>query len=536
MRVVTAEQMRELDRRTIEERGVPSIRLMERAGREVAAAVDARLADRPGGAPVVVLCGRGNNGGDGWVVARLLHARGTCDVTAFLMGRFSDVDGDAREMLDEARRAGVPIVEVENDPAWTAAARRLTGAGLIIDALVGTGLNRPLGGLLARVVADANAAQAPVVSVDVPSGLLESPPGGAARRGSDCGTVNDDAVPAVHATLTVTFAAPKLALLQHPEHTGNLSVADIGIPADLIDALDGPRIELLTPVSLRRCVPIRRLDTHKGECGRVLIVAGSRGKTGAAQLAGLGALRAGAGLVTVATPESCLEIVARVPEYMTHPLPDCDGAVTGSGLDVLLAAPADVVAAGPGLGTGEGAGRLIHALLDRQTAPPLVLDADALNVCATAPQRLRGNRNAEVVITPHPGEMARLVGTTTAAVQSDRIGIARTFAQAHDVHVVLKGARTVIAAPDGTVQVNATGNSGMATGGSGDVLTGAIAGWIGQVPRLTDAIALAVHVHGRAGDLAAQEMGATGLIAGDIATRLGRAAVALTREGLAEGA
>ena len=536
MRVVTAAQMRELDRRAIEERGVPSIELMERAGREVVAAVDAGLAGRPRGAPVVVLCGRGNNGGDGWVVARLLHARGVCDVTAFLMGRTSDVNSDARKMLDGARRAGVPIVEVEDTAAWTAAAWRLADAGLIIDALVGTGLNRPLGGLLAHVVADVNAARAPVVAVDVPSGLLEPAPGGVERWGSHRGTMNDDAAPAVRATLTVTFAAPKVPLLLHPDHTGTLSVADIGIPADLVDGLDGPRIELLTPASLRHRVPIRSVDTHKGECGRILIIAGSRGKTGAAQLAGLGALRAGAGLVTVATPESCLDIVARVPEYMTHPLPDCDGAVSGAGLDALPVASADVVAVGPGLGTGEGAGRLVRALLDRQVAPPLVLDADALNICATAPQRLRGNRDAEVVITPHPGEMARLVGTTTAAVQTDRIGIARTFAQAHDLHVVLKGARTVIAAPDGTVKINATGNPGMATGGSGDVLTGTIAAWIGQAPRLTDAIALAVHLHGRAGDLAAEAMGETGLIAGDIAARLGHAAVGLTREGQGAGA
>ena len=536
MRVVTAAQMRELDRQAIEERGVPSIALMEHAGREVVAAIDARLPDRRGGGSVVVLCGRGNNGGDGWVVARLLHARGVCDVTALLVGRVSDVAGDAREMLDGAQHAGVPIVEVADDAAWTAAARRLADAGLIVDALVGTGLNRPLAGLQARVAADVNAAAAPVVSVDVPSGLLEQAPATMERWGDGGDAMNGDAAPAVRATLTVTFAAPKLTLLLHPDYAGTLTVADIGIPADLVDALDGPRIDLLTPAALRRRLPTRRADTHKGECGRVLIVAGSRGKTGAAQLAGLGALRAGAGLVTVATPESCLEMVARVPEYMTYPLPDRAGGVTGNGLDGLLAQPADVIAAGPGLGTGEGACRLVQALLDRETAAPLVLDADALNVCAAAPERLRGDRNAEVVITPHPGEMARLAGTTAAAVQCDRIGIARAFAQAHDLHVVLKGARTVIAAPNGTVRINATGNPGMATGGSGDVLTGTIAAWIGQVPHLTDAIALAVHLHGLAGDLAARDVGETGLIAGDIAARLGRAAAALAQEGDADGA
>ncbi len=518
MRVVTAGQMREADRRAIDERGVSSIELMDRAGREVVAAIDARMPDRLDGGPVTLLCGRGNNGGDGWVVARILRTRGLSDLSGLLIGRLDEVAGDAREMLDQAQRAGVPITEITDETAWEAAAARLQTSSLVVDALVGTGLNRPLTGTLARVVRDLNTAARSVVSIDVPSGLLEQAPAVGAR-----GT----APPAVRATLTVSLAAPKLALLLHPDATGELAVADIGIPRELIDGLDGPRIDMLTAPELRLRIPRRRADAHKGMFGRLLIVAGSRGKTGAAQLAGLGALRAGAGLVTVATPASCLELVARVPEYMTYPLAERDGTITRKALAALLANPWDVIAAGPGLGTGKGVMRLVHALIDREDPVPLVLDADALNVCAAAPKRLRGRPGTPIIITPHSGEMARLVGTTSAAVERDRIGIASTFAQDHELTVVLKGARTVIAAPDGTVQINTTGNAGMATGGSGDVLTGAIAGWIGQVDHLPDTVGLAVHLHGLAGDLAARDVGQTGVIAGDIAERLGLAAVML---------
>ena len=510
MRVLTPAQMREAERRTIRDHGVPALHLMERAGEEVVAAIEAHVAGRPGAA--TVLCGRGNNGGDGWVVARLLRQR-AWDVVGVLFGSAADVAGDARTNLGRVREAGVPLVEVLGQDDWNRCRSRLD-AGLVVDAVVGTGLDRPLAGLLAGVANDVNAARGPVVAIDLPSGLLSD----MSRRGDPC----------LRAGLTVTLAAPKLALALRPEPAGRMVVADIGVPSAVIAELAGPRIELLGAEALRPMVPVRPPESHKGDFGRVVIAAGSRGRTGAARLAGLGALCAGAGLVTVAAPESCLGMVVQEPEYMTLGLPDDNGVATGDGLDALLAGPWDVAAAGPGLGTGPGSRKIVQALLDRPGRGPLVLDADALTVCAEDPDRLRGRPEAPVVITPHPGEMARLSGVTVADIQRDRIGAAHGFATGHGVHVVLKGARTIVAAPNGAVRINTTGNPGLAKGGSGDVLTGVVAAWLGQLPDVNAAVALAVHLHGLAGDLAARERGQTGLLARDVARNLGLAAAKLS--------
>ena len=507
MRVLTPAQMREAERRTTGERGVSSLCLMERAGKEVVAAIEAHVESRPG--PVTVLCGRGNNGGDGWVVARLLRERGW-DVHGVLFGQADDVSGDARTNLERARQAGVPVAEVQGDDDWDRCRTRLGAGCLIVDALFGTGLTRPLTGLLATVAREVNAARAQVVAIDLPAGLLSD----MSRRDDPC----------VQAALTVTFAAPKLALALRPAPAGRVIVADIGVPADVIAELAAPRIRLLTAETIRPLVPVRPEESHKGDFGRVVIAAGSRGKTGAARLAGLGALRAGAGLVTVATPAACLGMVAQEPEYMTLGLPDEEGIANGDGLEELLAEEWDVVAAGPGLGTGAGCRTIVRALLDRPDRGVLVLDADALTVCGEDADLLRGRPEAPVVITPHPGEMARLSGTTAAGVQRDRVAAAHSFATEHGVHVVLKGARTVIAAPNGAVSINTTGNPGLAKGGSGDVLTGVVAAWLGQVRDVDAAVALAVHLHGLAGDLAAREMGESGVLARDIARWLGPAA------------
>ncbi len=515
MRILTPAQMRAAERRTIDDHRVSSLHLMERAGEAVVAAIEADVASRPGAA--TVLCGRGNNGGDGWVAARLLRERGW-EVAGILFARIDDVAGDARTNLDRTREAGVPVAEILDPDGWDRCRSRLESGGLVIDALFGTGLKRPLSGLLATVADDVNVAGRPVVAIDLPSGLLADlsrPPG-----------------PCLRATLTVTLGAPKLALALRPEAAGRVVVADIGIPAGVIPALDGPRIELLTAESIRPAAPVRPAESHKGDYGRIVIVAGSRGRTGAARLAGLGALRAGAGLVTVATPASCLGMVAQEPEYMTLGLPDEEGVATGAGLEAPLAGTFDIVAVGPGLGTGAGSRTIVHTLLDRPGRGPLVLDADALTVCAEDPGRLRGRPEAPVVITPHPGEMARLAAATVADIQRDRVGAAHGFATAHGVHVVLKGPRTVIANPDGAVRINTTGNPGMATGGSGDVLTGVVAAWLAQVEDTGAAVALAVHVHGLAGDLAAEEVGETAVIARDIAQNLGRAVEKLTGRGV----
>jgi len=518
MRVLTPAQMREAERRTMEEHGVSSLRLMERAGEEVVAAIAAHVESRPG--PVTVLCGRGNNGGDGWVAARLLRER-EWYVRGVLLGRADEVSGDARTNLERARQAGIPVAEVQNDDDWDRCRSRLATGRPIVDALFGTGLTRPLSGLLATVARDVNAAGGPVVAIDLPTGLLSD----MSRRDDPC----------FRAALTVTFAAPKLALALRPAPAGRVIVADIGVPADVVAKLPAPRIELLTAETIGSLVPVRPTESHKGDFGRVVIVAGSRGKTGAARLAGLGALRAGAGLVTIATPASCLGTVAQEPEYMTLGLPDEEGVATGDGLEELLAGPWDVVAAGPGLGTGAGCRRIVRALLDRPDRGRLVLDADALTVCGEDRDLLRGlvrgRPEAPVAITPHPGEMARLSGTTVADVQRDRVGVAHSFAREHGVHVVLKGARTVIAAPNGAVSINTTGNPGLAKGGSGDVLTGVVAAWLGQVRDVNAAVALAVHLHGLAGDLAAREMGESGMLARDVARRLGPAAAQMRDRG-----
>jgi NAD(P)H-hydrate epimerase len=330
--------------------------------------------------------------------------------------------------------------------------------------------------------------------------------------------------PAIRASVTVALAALKLPLVQMPaaEYAGRLVVADIGIPRSVIDAVDGPWIEAVTRDEARRLIPRRRPDSHKGHYGHVLVAAGSPGKTGAAILAARAALRSGAGLVTLAVPASLVPIVAaHDPEVMTLGLPESvDGTVAAEALGVIPSSGADVIVAGPGLGRGEDVVSFVLGLLSLDV--PLVLDADALNALADARAKWAPRRSA-TIITPHPGEMARLAQSSTADVQARRIEIARDFATAHDVHVVLKGHRTVVSTPGGRVSLNMTGNPGMATAGSGDVLAGAIGGWLGQIGEASAAARLAVYVHGLAGDLAAKEVGQVALIARDIIDQLGAA-------------
>jgi NAD(P)H-hydrate epimerase len=387
---------------------------------------------------------------------------------------------------------------------------------LIVDALFGTGLRGPLTGLAETLIADLNASGRPVVSVDLPSGLSADTP--------------DIPGPAVDATLTVTLGAPKLPLVLPPAEAlvGRLVVADIGIPTVVIDDLRGPRVELLTPAAMAPHVRERKVDAHKGDFGRVLIVAGSPGRTGAASLAGYAALRSGAGLVTVATPRSSAPIVAALgAEYMTLPLDEApDGTVADAAVQAILSADADVIAIGPGLGRSTSVTRVVLEVV-RRAAVPIVLDADAINAFAGRVDDLESHGSA-VVLTPHPGEMARLTGTSIEAIESQRLEAASSLATARRVHVVLKGHRTVVAAPDGRVAVNLTGNPGMATAGSGDVLTGMIAAWCGQLGDVDTAARLAVHLHGLAGDLAAARMSEVAMIAGDILDALGDAILQLT--------
>jgi NAD(P)H-hydrate epimerase len=514
MRVLNAAQMREADRRTIEEIGIPSLVLMENAGRQVVAAMEAVHGDLQDHV-IAVLCGRGNNGGDGFVIARTLLQRGV-DVSVFLIGRVADVRGDARVNLEILGRLGLTTVEVSDSQKWELHFSEVSNCTLIVDAIFGTGLNAPLTGLLETVVADVNASGIPVIAVDLPSGLSADS--------------HEPIGESIVAGTTVTLAAPKLSLVLPPAETraGDVVIADIGIPTEIIEALDGPRVELLTRSSMRQLITPRNPDTHKGDYGRVLIVAGSRGKTGAAHLAAIGALRSGAGLVTVATPSGCLPIVASMaPEYMTEAIDENPDGLDADGVDDLLESARDVLALGPGLGQAPGTRAFIQALVDRATLP-LVIDADGLNAFAGEPDRLAGREGRDVIITPHPGEMARLVGMSIEDVQGNRLEVARTFATTHHVYVVLKGHRTLIATPDGAVFINPTGNPGMASGGTGDVLSGMLAAWLAQLLDAEAACKLAVYLHGMAGDLAEADEGEIGMTAGDLAGHISDAILELT--------
>jgi hydroxyethylthiazole kinase-like uncharacterized protein yjeF len=329
----------------------------------------------------------------------------------------------------------------------------------------------------------------------------------------------------------VTLAAPKIPLILPPAdaYGGDLVIADIGIPGSVIDELDGPWLELLTRERMRELIPARAADSHKGDFGRVLVIAGSVGRTGAAHLCALGALRSGAGLVTIATPRSCVATLAAMrPEYMTEGLEEtAAGTIDFSAVDRVLDLKADIIALGPGLGQDPSTAAFVQAVVERAGAP-LVLDADALNAFSGDPERLTGRDGVDVIITPHPGEMARLLNISIEQVQADRLEHAREFAAARRVHVVLKGHRTIIAGPEGRSFVNLTGNAGMATGGTGDLLTGMIAAWFAQILDPEGACKLAVYLHGTAGDLAEADEGEVALLPSDIAARLGDAVMELT--------
>jgi len=515
MRVLNTEQMREADRRTIDDIGIPSVVLMENAGRQAVAAMEAAFDDLAA-SRVGVICGRGNNGGDGFVVARTLIQRGV-ETAVFLLGSVADVRGDARTNLEILGRIGLTVVEITDAQEWELHFTEISECDLIVDAIVGTGFSGRLSGLLETVVADVNGLGVPVVSMDLPTGLS-----------ADSHALDGEAI---EASMTVTLAAPKIPLVFPPadSHAGDLVIADIGIPYPVIDEVEGQYLELLTRERMRELVPVRTPESHKGDFGRVLVIAGSVGRTGAAHLCAMGALKSGAGLVTVGTPRSCLPIVAAMaPEYMTEPLDEtASGTIDFGAVDRVLELQADVIAMGPGLGQAPSTKAFVQALAER-AGVPLVLDADALNAFAGDTEGLMGRDGVDMIITPHPGEMARLLNTSIEDVQRDRLRTARDFAAAHRVHVVLKGNRTVIAAPDGRTFVNLTGNAGMATGGTGDLLTGMIAAWFAQLLDAEAASKLAVYLHGTAGDLAEADEGEVALTAGDLAGRLGDAVLELS--------
>lgn len=511
MKIVTSQQMRELDRLTIEHHGTPGLTLMENAGRGVVDALN-RAARFVSGRRVAVVCGKGNNGGDGLVAGRLLREQ-NWDVGMFLLASPESYEKDAAVNFGRYRDAGGTHTVVTDLSHFTL---RLRESDWIIDAIFGTGFRGAATGRAADLIAAINDAGRPVLSVDVPSGI-----------DSDTGSVPG---PAVRATLTVTLGLPKRGLVLFPgaEFAGRLEVVDIGIPSPFIDELQTD-LELLESRELARSLPARRTDAHKGSFGHVAVLAGSLGKSGAASLAGLAALRIGAGLVTVAMPRS-LEGTQpdRRPELMTLPLAEtADQTLSTTAFQPFLKFLEGKTAAciGPGLSTHPETVQFVRDLIVALPVPAVV-DADGLNALAGAAGLLKKAR-APMVLTPHPGEMARLAETTTREVQSDRVAVAKDFSRRHGVTLVLKGARTVVATSTGRIYINSTGNPGMATAGTGDVLAGAIAGLMAQGLAPEAAAGLGVYLHGFAGDLAADEVGGVGMIAGDVLDRLPRAITAM---------
>jgi NAD(P)H-hydrate epimerase len=505
MKIVTAEQMAALDRRTIEELGVAGVVLMEVAGRAVVEAMESRFCG-VGGRSVLVLCGKGNNGGDGFVVARHLLSRGA-DVVSCLLGRVADLRVDALINARILERLGGVIEELPGEGDLARLDERLARAEVIVDALFGTGLRRPAGGRLAGAIERMNRAGKPVVAVDIPSGLF-----------ADSGVIPG---PAIRAELTVTFGLPKLVHYTYPAAAccGEVVVADIGIPARFVEEA-GIGTELLTAGCLARLRAPRAADAHKGRFGHLLIVAGSPGKTGAAALAGEAAVRLGAGLVTVAVPRSLNAVLeVKLTEAMSLPLPEtARGGLAEEAYEAIVEflQRASALALGPGLGGDPETVALVRRLVAERTRPTVV-DADGLNALAGDLGPLRGPADAPpLVLTPHPGEMSRLTGKPTATIQADRLACARELATAHGVHVVLKGAGTIVAEPDGRVFLNPTGNASLASGGTGDVLTGMIGALLAQGFPPGEAACAAVYLHGAAADVLVRERPEWHVAAGDL--------------------
>ncbi|HKW86049.1 MAG TPA: NAD(P)H-hydrate dehydratase [Nitrospiraceae bacterium] len=507
MKIVTAAQMQALDRRAITEAHIPSLTLMDHAGTSVVAAMEQTFGSLAG-KTVAVLCGKGHNGGDGFVVARLL-TRKRARVQVLLMTRVADLAGDAKTMYRRFVSTGGASA-VHACPSSAKLQTLLGTSDLIVDALLGTGLSAPITGPYRTAIDCINGAGRPVTAVDLPSGIH-----------ADTGMVLGAAV---RASLTVTFALPKLGLYVGSgiDHAGTVRIADIGIPSSYADAVDS-RISLITGNETRGLLPARLPSGHKGTYGHVGIIAGSVGKTGAAALAARAALRVGAGLVTIATPASVNDTLeAKLLEAMTVPMPETnERTLAWSGLDLLVTftKARSAVAIGPGLTTHPETVELIHALITRLEKPS-VLDADALNALAGRPALL-AECKVPLILTPHPGEMARLEEQATPqSVNADRIGTASGFAQQRGVILILKGARTVVAHPNGQVAICPTGNPGMATAGTGDALTGIIVGLLAQGLNAWDAARAGTYLHGLAGDLAAASLGSAGMIAGDLIERI----------------
>ncbi|MES0349561.1 MAG: NAD(P)H-hydrate dehydratase [Desulfobacteria bacterium] len=503
MYLVTARQMKEMDRLTIESFGIPGIVLMENAGR---GAVDTLFRHYPNirHMKVGIAAGRGNNGGDGFVIARYLAGIGV-PVDVYLLSERGRVRGDAAANLKLLDQIEIPVHEIPDIAALESNKGRMRQCDLWVDAMLGTGLTSEVRGLFKEMIGFLNTLQKPILAVDIPSGL-----------DSDTGKPRGSCI---DATVTVTFGLPKIGhvVLPGTEFVGKLEVIDIGIPTVVVDAI-GPKHYLLTREMTKPWFQSRAAESHKGTTGHLLLIGGSPGKTGAAVMASRAAMRVGAGLVTLGIPESLnIAMESQLTEVMTAPLPENADQTLGLsayGRIMSLLEHKNGLAIGPGLGTAKPTQNLVRRLI--KTSPvPVIIDADGLNALAGSLAFLK-NLKVPVVMTPHPGEMARLVGKTPSQVQQERIRQARSFAETHNVHLVLKGAGTVVAHPDGTILINPTGNPGMASGGMGDVLTGMISGLIVQGLSVNEAVSAGVYLHGCAADFLARSKGPVGYLASDV--------------------
>jgi ADP-dependent NAD(P)H-hydrate dehydratase / NAD(P)H-hydrate epimerase len=500
MKIVSAAEMREIDRITSERFGVPSHTLMESAGGAVAEFVLRQFAKAR---KIAVVCGKGNNGGDGFVAARNLREGGR-EVAVVFLGDPAELRGDAALMFE---KLGTPAVVVRSaEELRGAAVRTALDADVLVDAILGTGFRPPVAGVYAEAIAALNARETPVVAVDIPSG-------------ADADVMGQQTGEVARADAIITFTAPRPAHVFGELTNGPTVVAPIGSPDDAIAS--ELNLNLITAHDILWCLAPRPVEVNKGTYGHALVLGGSFGKSGAAAMAGFSVLRVGAGLSTVATPKSAVPTVAGFhPELMTEPLQENDdGTISLRALEYghfdELVKGKTVLAIGPGISRNPQTAEFVRTLVAKYSMP-MVVDADGLNAFDGCAEKLQG-REHPLVITPHPGEMARLTGKSIPEVQRDRIGVARTFAREHNAIVVLKGHRTVIADPGGEVWVNVTGNAGMATGGTGDVLTGMAAGLMAQSPKeVRRAVIAAVYLHGLAGDVARESVGEASLVATDL--------------------
>jgi NAD(P)H-hydrate epimerase len=533
MKVLTAAEMREVDRLTTERYGIPGLQLMETAGTRVADACDkfvGSAATRP--TKIVILCGKGNNGGDGLVAARHLQSLGA-QVKVYLFAEPTELHGDAATNLQRWIATGNSVISTTDETSWQAAWAEISSANVILDAIFGTGFRGAVTGVIAKAISDVNRRSkdgtatwpALILAVDAPSGLPSD------------GQPADGPVLYVHKTVTFTAPKPGQLISRDSAAVGILEVAHIGSPDSLVEEIGKGSLRWIEPREFTGLPLVRTVDSHKGLYGHALVVAGSLGKSGAAVMAGYATLRSGAGLVTIATPDVVLPIIASAnPELMTEPL-----IVTSEGTVAIrnlaehsferIGEAKTVLALGPGLGLHPETRDFIRKVVV-QTELPIILDADGLNAFAGNADSLRDRKSQFLAITPHPGEMARLLMCSTKDVQADRVNTAQEAARRWNAHVILKGSHTIVASPDGSAFVNTSGNPGLAKGGSGDVLTGVLAGLTAQF-KTEDwgrVLALGVYLHGKAGELATKDTDESGLLATEVASAVPHARRQLLRE------